>query len=482
LAAIYQEQLFDYILIEIDLQGIVNHRALLQAVTKLLRIDGQLIFTAANESFYLNLINLLNGNVDCDDNISRCAFNMEKLCNFIANEGFADMQIYLPRVPIPAEHDALFENLKNVSFVADKKLLDQMYANSRAVIAVKGKAQYKNVLLYPGYDFWLNDVVFSDNTIGNFLGVDTGANGWAVLKQELEQRKFNMLTIDKGNIEESAYNIFCDMPKSYNNPIFRQMYQQVYKGEFYFKEWLARGQGSKMVFILMEPPFVMPENYDKNFHQHADIVFTYLDDLVDNKKYFKYFYPQPLLVNNPYKTSFADKQMLTLIAGNKFSTVPGELYSERRQAIEYFENNYNEEFDLYGPGWETAGYQCYKGQTPGKLATLSKYKYCICYENGAINGYITEKIFDCFFAGCVPIYLGAPNITDYISANTFIDGRSFVSYAEMHSYLTAIDEGQYKIYLDNIQQFLYSDAFQKFTYENFAQTIAQVLEKNLNNG
>jgi hypothetical protein len=39
-----------------------------------------------------------------------------------------------------------------------------------------------------------------------------------------------------------------------------------------------------------------------------------------------------------------------------------------------------------------------------KKNTLEKYKFSICYENARdIPGYITEKIFDCFFAGCVPI-------------------------------------------------------------------------------
>lgn len=477
ITAVCKDKLFDYILIEVDLQGIVNHQALLQDVIKLLQDDGQLIFTAANEAFYLNLINLLNGDVDCDDKFSRCAFNIEKLCNFIANEGFADMQIYFPQVPIPEEHRSLFENLKNVSFVKDKKLLDQLYGNRRAIIAVKGKAQFKNVLFYPGYDSWLNDVIFNDNILVNSLGVNTGKNWWGVLKEELEKRKFNLLTIDKGSIEQSEYIIFCDIPKSYNNPFFSMMYHQVYQGEQFFKEWLARGKGSRMIFILAKSPFVMPENYDKSFHQHANFIFTYLDDLVDNRKYFKYFNPQPLPFKNPYTTSYADKQMYILIAGNKFSNVPGELYSERRKAIEYFEKNLNEEFDLYGSGWETTGYKCYKGQTSGKLAALSKYKYCICYENGASNGYITEKIFNCFFAGCVPIYLGAPNITDYIPANTFIDRRRFVSYEEMHSYINCIHEDEYNMYLANTHQFLYSDVFQKFNYANFAQTFVQILEK-----
>lgn len=478
---IYKDKLFDYILIEIDLQGIAAHKALLQDITKILRDNGQLIFAAANEAFYLNLINLLNGNVDCDDNMSRCGFNVEKLCNFISNQGFANPQIGHSKVPVPLEHRPLFDNLKKTSLVQDKDLLEEIYATKRVVFSLQGKTKCKNILLYPGYDFWLNDVIFHDNNVGNFLGVDTGQNMLAVLRDECSKRNFKLSTIDRGNIEQSEYIVFCDVPKSFQNPIFRMMYHQVYRGDSFFKEWMAGSQKSKMVFILMEPPFVMPENYNRSFEQYASIIFTYLDDVVDNKKYFKYFYPQPLLISNPYQVSYADKQLYALIASNKFSNVTGELYSERKNAIEYFENNLKDGFDLYGSGWEATGYRCYKGQSPGKLATLSKYKYCICYENGSANGYITEKIFDCFFAGCVPIYLGAPNITDYIPANTFIDRRIFVSYEEMNSYVNSMDENQYNIYLANIRQFLSSDAFHQFTYAHFAQTIVQVLEKTLNN-
>ena len=472
---IYRNKLFDYIIIEVDLQSIVNPQDLLQNVIQLLQNDGQLIFAAANESFYINLINLLNGNVDCDNNISRCGFNIEKLHNFITNKGFGSVQLYYSPTAIPPEHRQLFENLKNVSLVENKQLLDQIYAAKRVIFSAKDKARLKNALLYPGYDFWLNDAAFNDKNIGNTLGVEIEKNFYAVLRQELAKHNFNLHTIDKGSIEWSDCIIYIDLPKSYNNPLFRMMYHHIYQGENFFKEWLASNKRSRLVFFLWEPPFVIPENYDKSLHQHADVVFTWLDDLVDNQKYFKFILPTAVYVENPYATRYADKKLYTLIAGNKFSNVPGELYSERRKAIEYFQSNLIEYFDLYGRGWETSGYKCYKGQVEDKFAALSRYRYCICYENGAINGFITEKIFDCFLAGCVPIYLGAPNISQYIPANTFIDRRMFTSYEELHRYISAIDESEYNTYLDNINRFLHSEAFQKFTYAGFAQTVTRVL-------
>jgi hypothetical protein len=50
----------------------------------------------------------------------------------------------------------------------------------------------------------------------------------------------------------------------------------------------------------------------------------------------------------------------------------------------------------------------------------SQYKFIICFENSKTDGYVTEKIFNVFLAGSIPIYDGAPNVTDYILPGSFI--------------------------------------------------------------
>lgn len=63
-----------------------------------------------------------------------------------------------------------------------------------------------------------------------------------------------------------------------------------------------------------------------------------------------------------------------------------------------------------------------------KVETLGEYLFCYCLENqGGTKGYITEKIFDCFFSGSVPVYLGPTNITDYIPSSCFVDFSNFRS-------------------------------------------------------
>lgn len=44
-----------------------------------------------------------------------------------------------------------------------------------------------------------------------------------------------------------------------------------------------------------------------------------------------------------------------------------------------------------------------------KINYMSKFKFNLCPENSDYPGYVTEKIFDSFKAGCIPIYWGADN-------------------------------------------------------------------------
>ena len=61
---------------------------------------------------------------------------------------------------------------------------------------------------------------------------------------------------------------------------------------------------------------------------------------------------------------------------------------------------------------------CYN--SPELISLYSQYKFIICFENSTTPGYVTEKIFNVFLSGTIPIYDGAPNITDYINPHAFI--------------------------------------------------------------
>jgi hypothetical protein len=252
--------------------------------------------------------------------------------------------------------------------------------------------------------------------------------------------------------------------------------------------------------LILESEIIRPDNWNTENHKYFKKVFTWNDKLVDNKKYFKINYAQKIPDQLDFESKKKEK-LCTLIAGNKKISDKRELYSERVKAIRWFEENHPEDFDLYGMGWDRyyfsgvlyflnrfdfltkllkAKYPSYKGVVKSKNEIFEKYKFAICYENArAITGYITEKIFDCFFAGCVPVYWGAPNVTDFIPADTFIDKREFKTYGELYSYLKNMSDSEYKRYLESIKHFVKSNKISPFSAEFFAEKITnEIMEIN----
>jgi hypothetical protein len=263
-------------------------------------------------------------------------------------------------------------------------------------------------------------------------------------------------------------------------PLSRNLYQ----------ECINRGMKNRIVLFLWEPPSVLSLNWDKNLHKLFPIIFTWHDGFIDGRKIIKIYWPQTRLFPTVPIIDFKEKKLLVNISMNKSSSHPRELYSKRLNAIRHFEQNQPESFDLYGVGWNYPTYPIkkeanntvqiypsYRGTVLNKWDVLPKYKFSLCYENIHDEpGFITEKIFDCFRARCVPIYWGASNITEYVDKNAFIDRRDFNSNKELENHITGITEQKYNDIQDAIHNYLNSDRFAKFLPPNFAETIINTLK------
>ncbi len=233
---------------------------------------------------------------------------------------------------------------------------------------------------------------------------------------------------------------------------------------------------SKRVLILWEPPTVLPDQYANiEWHEHFAKVLTMMDDLVDNQKYFKYYYPQENLKMIDNLPAFEDKKLCTQISSNKWFDHPGQLYGERQQVILFFEKVPYDDFDFYGTQWPQGYFKNYKGTVKDKTQILKNYRFSFCYENCHLqNGYISEKIFDCFRAGCVPIYWGCENITDYIPENCFIDRRKFANTYEVYVHIKMMSKEEHAHYLENIRAFLASPAAHRFSQNYFIECLARL--------
>lgn len=301
-----------------------------------------------------------------------------------------------------------------------------------------------------------------------------------LLHQRLRAAGHAASTIDSDALEKFDAVVFVDFPGMRNK---------------YLKKLIGRQKN--LYLIVCESPAVNSANLNLKNHAYFKKIFTWQDELVDNKKYFKLNYSHNL--PEQFRIDAAKKEKLcTLIASHKFNRHPAQLSSERIKAIRWFESNHPQDFDLYGMNWDrydfggeflgiklarlnrlsfltkllAPSYPSYRGKIASKKAVYEKYQFSICYENVRnFKGYITEKIFDCFLGGCIPVYLGADNIADHIPADAFIDKRKFANYEALYQYIAHMPRDEYEKYLRAIEYFITSKKAYPFTAEYFVQTL-----------
>ena len=85
-----------------------------------------------------------------------------------------------------------------------------------------------------------------------------------------------------------------------------------------------------------------------------------------------------------------------------------------------------------------------------KFDYMSHYKFSLTGENQIAPGYITEKIVFSLLAGCIPIYWGTPEITQYVNSGCFINCNDYDSFVEVAARVKEIDQDPqlYQEYLD----------------------------------
>ena len=232
-----------------------------------------------------------------------------------------------------------------------------------------------------------------------------------------------------------------------------------------------------------------------------DKVFTWKEEIANKENIIWIGLPNKI-PNKVISEENKGRKHLTMIAGNKKVTYEGELYSEREKVIKWFEKNAPQDFDLYGFGWTykivkfpisaiinripllkktfKLNLKVYKGSVENKLEVLNEYKFSICYENAlGYDGYISEKIFDCFFCGVIPIYLGANNINKYIPDNIYIDKNKFKTYQELHIFLKTMPNEEYIRYTTAIRKFVEEERCGEFNAEKFVDKVSIEIKKIL---
>jgi len=322
----------------------------------------------------------------------------------------------------------------------------------------------------------INNTLFEASNSG--IGDDL-LKPFNILADVFSNQNIEIGTNSKIPMDEADAFVFIDYPRV-EDPVF---------------EYARIKKNTKLYLLMMESPIVNIQNCDIKLHGIFEKVFTWSDDLVelnpDKYKKINYSFDIPTEFPLTERSKFC-----TIVAGNKMSNKPNELYKERLGCIKWYEKNEPGKLDLYGFNWSIVkfnkegfygklmnrinerlklfkyNFSVYKGKVERKTDVLSQYKFCICFENVANQrGYITEKIFDCFFSGTIPVYKGANNVVDYIPASCFIDYNKFKSTKELDSYLSAMSQKEIEDYQQNILKYLKSPLIQQFSIDVFCNTL-----------
>ncbi|MGO8698717.1 MAG: glycosyltransferase family 10 domain-containing protein [Limisphaerales bacterium] len=303
------------------------------------------------------------------------------------------------------------------------------------------------------------------------------------LAKRVRELGHSVATIDTAPLESFDAVVFLDYPTILNS---------------YFRR-LVKNRDKPIYLVMFESPAVRPDNWRLANHAPFKKVFTWSPALADGRKYIRMRMPFKLPDFAPYQPSQADK-FCCLIASQKYSWASQELYTERVRAIRWFEKNHPGEFDLYGQRWDRFFFQkklsvvnpvlnlvyrkcpwlprrrrfpSARGSVATKRDILRQYKFSICYENASYPGWITEKILDPMFAGCVPIYQGDPEVAEFVPKEAFIDKRQFADYESLYRYLKEMPPAQYEAVRQAIHKFVHGEAIKPMGPEAFTDLIVR---------
>jgi hypothetical protein len=364
----------------------------------------------------------------------------------------------------------------------------------------------KRVLVRPTFQDWCGNRLFTSGT--SWQGRYRGA--FSAWKEKAIALGIQIDTWDQAPLEICDLLWLLDLPKS------RKEFEQI----------RARLRpGTAIVLQVFESPAIAPFGLISANRNQVSAVVTYEfpNACPPISKNFHYHLPVPILW--PVKNlSFSQRRGLLLCYSNRVSGfwairqeglagLPffgrilagwkcplsllrelsfGDLYGERR-AIAREADKYLPGFlDVFGAGWNgeqiswcplypNRPYRCWRGNTTVSKHELSaEYRFVMAYENfRGRRGYISEKIFDAFQAGSVPVYLGEERIAEFVPREAFVDAQNFRTRRELLTYLQSCPEFEWREMREAGQNLLRSAAFQSFTDDAFAERMTDVLKNIL---
>ena len=287
-----------------------------------------------------------------------------------------------------------------------------------------------------------------------------------------------------------------------------------------YRELARRADTSVSAFFAVECPIVEPSEY--RALREARHVFKRIYSWTDSRSLEpfvgvpldcqQFYWPQAFDQVHENIWSRTDRKFLVMINANKLPRIyDRELYTERMRAIAYFAQY--DEIDLFGPGWNeppirvgrtwvpytvkrfhraglrwwdrvhpdpglVAARRVYRGVAASKSETVGQYTFALCFENMILKGWITEKIFDCFYSGTVPVYWGDPEIEKTIPTSCYVDMRQFSGYPDLRAFLKSRTSDQIQAYREAARAYLKSPQARPFTKNALVDIFRRIVKED----
>ena len=113
---------------------------------------------------------------------------------------------------------------------------------------------------------------------------------------------------------------------------------------------------------------------------------------------------------------------------------------------------------------------------------MSHYKFNIAFENESYPYYTTEKLWNSFIVGSIPIYWGCPQVTQFFNPKAFINCHDYNTFDEVIAKVKEIDNNPelYQEYL-NAPPILPSSLYHKLNHDysnkNLNKIIQMIIER-----
>jgi len=285
-----------------------------------------------------------------------------------------------------------------------------------------------------------------------------------------QQRSIAMDEWQMTLLDDFFKNFNCHNGYTSNIPPGSIVYIDLWHPSAIPKEILLRKDIFKIGYLLESPNIRHQEQWNANFlNSHFDYIMTYWSELLDLLSHKSTF-----CRHNCHHLNFNNKFDIDLLNTNKIIDKSTCMLLERRDLSGKFTinnieltclDNLREKYiknlkniDVYGRGWEK--YKIHPNinvkSTNGKQNDRPAYEYyknytlCIIIENTTADGYVSEKIYDAFIAGCIPIYYGNNNNQVGIPKNMYIDLKNFETSKDLALYIDNLSNDDIIKFKNNI--------------------------------